>query len=78
MKNNSFWTKFLASIGILLLGFAVGYGMLRKEVTDNSDRSKANTKAIIIIDKGFVEQGVKLEYIIKAVDEIRTDIKNGN
>ena len=35
-KNGKFWLKFLVAIGVLLLGFAVGYGMLSQKVEDNT------------------------------------------
>ena len=34
--NGKFWLKFLVAIGVLLLGFAVGYGMLSQKVEDNT------------------------------------------
>lgn len=34
--NGKFWIKLLVSVGIVLLGVAAGYGMLRGEVADNT------------------------------------------
>ena len=77
-NGNKFWLKFLAGIGIVLLGFAVGYGMLCQRVEENSKKVNENSEKIIQVDRALAEQGVNIEYIKKAVDEIRKEIKNGN
>ena len=38
--NGKFWLKLLVSIGIILIGVAVGYGMLTRQVNDNTTSIK--------------------------------------
>ena len=69
-KNNGTWTKLLVGIGLSLLAFAVGYGMLKSDVKHNKEQieankqcSEENKEAVTGIKKDII-------YIKEAVDRI--------
>lgn len=70
MKNNKSWLKILVGIGVLLLGFAVGYGMLNQKVTNTIARvDKVEEKSDDTHDK-VIKIEVNVEHILEAVDRI--------
>ena len=82
LNGNGFWMKCVIGIGASLLGVAVGYGMLVQKVNSNNELMKINSNFIsiniensIMLNKTLAEQNVKMEYMIKAIDEIKADMK---
>ncbi|GAH66338.1 unnamed protein product [marine sediment metagenome] len=71
MKNsNKFWLKFLVGLGVILISFAVGYGMLNQKVNNHNKRiEKVELKAGETHDK-VIKIEVDVEHIRKTVDRI--------
>lgn len=69
-SNNKYWLKLLIGIGIVLLGFAAGYGMLNQKVEHNCERiEKVETKSDETHDK-VIKIEATVEHIKEAVDRI--------
>lgn len=69
-KGNIFWLKFLVGLGIMLISFAVGYGMLNQKVSNHNKRiEKVEIKAGEAHDK-IIKIEVDVEHIRKTVDRI--------
>ena len=75
-NNNKFWLKFLLGIGVLLLGFAAGYGMLNQKVNNNCMRlEKVENKSGDTHDKVIkIESDVK--HILEVVESIEKKMNN--
>lgn len=76
-NGNKFWIKFLASIGIVLIAFAVGYGTLNQKVEDSCKRIEKVEKESRETHDRVIEIDTKVEAILKSVERIEGKI-NGN
>ena len=70
MANNKYWLKILVGIGVILLGFAAGYGMLNQKVERNFEDIKLHNGKIDVCERAIIEQGQDLKHIKEAVDRI--------
>lgn len=69
-NGNKFWLKFLVGIGIVLLGVAVGYGVLNERVAHNCEDIKEIKPKVDILQKSSIEQGADIKHIKETVDRI--------
>ena len=73
-NGNGTWTKLLVGVGISLLAFAVGYGMLRSDVAHNKEQIKANKECAQKNKDDVTGMKKDISYIKEAVDRIEKAI----
>lgn len=69
-NGNKIWLKFLVGIGIILMGVAVGYGILNERVANNCDTIKDHKEKIDICERAVFEQARDIKHIKETVDRI--------
>jgi hypothetical protein len=69
-NGNKFWLKLLVGVGIVLMGFAVGYGMLNQKVENNCETIKIHNEKIDTCERAVIEQGRDIKHIMKTTEKI--------
>lgn len=71
MTKNGTWIRILVVVGIALLTFATGWGMLRTDVKHNTKTIEKHEVKIDKLEDAVIKQTTHYEHIVGTLEEIK-------